>query len=256
MRPPLLSRLPDVVALARERARDLLGRLDSATCPPPHDHHAQWLPCARGGPAAHLLVDNDLQAMLGLLRAGEPASAWRGGTQFIWLDGSGTEEASSARHEMALLPAARWLLDQPGVLRPYLLALRLYVARELLAPDAVVAVSGEPDPDGCMAHILRAVLSHRAHWVVGHAPAAASRALACRAAGTSLRTLLDAHSRDGDRVLLLQACMDFAPLVVQLDWHWVLTHSNAMVLSLLREHIVARQMQAAHTTRQGAITPP
>lgn len=255
MRPSLLSRLPDVITMARERARDLLGRLDSAARPPSpwqnHHHHdaAQWLPSARGGHAARLLVDSDLRAMLELLRADGAASDWRGRTQFIWLDGSGAGEASSARHEMALFPAARWLLDQPGVLRPYLLALRLYIARELLAPDAVVAVSGEPDPDGCMAHILRAVLSHRAHWVVGHAPAAASRALACRVARTRLRTLLDTHSRDGDRVLVLQACVDFAPLVAQLDRRWTLTHSNAMVLSLLRERIVANQVQ-------GAVNPP
>lgn len=254
MKRSLLHRLPDIVTLARQRARELrapsgpwrtpVGRLD----PPGH----------RALRRVSLLCGDELSAMLGLLSGAGRDGPLAGQIPLIWLsedprrppDAHGVPLTATQRE-------TRRLID---------LAVRLFLARDLLGPGGGLAATLREAPERGVEHLLDAVFGHSHRFRIpaptgwrtffaGH-PAPPCNDLVHKppSAASLLGELAGQLTRPGDPVLVLNARVSNTAWVARLDRRWIFVQPDAMALALLRERVVARQLAAGavlHTEEPG-----
>lgn len=227
----LPHRLPHIVALARQRARELQA---------PAGHHALR--------RVSLLNGDDLSAMLGLLAGTGRDGPLAGRIPLIWLNEDPRVPADT--HGIALTAAqreTRRLLD---------LAIRLFLARDLLGQGGGLAATVREAPAQGIEHLLDAVFghSHRLRirlptgwrtFIAGHPlPLPTGLMRKPPPAASLLGELARRLSRPGEPVLVLNASVPSTAWVATLDRRWIFAQPDALTLALLRQHVVARQRAA------------
>lgn len=251
----MLNRLPDIITLARQRARELW------TCSPlvrPGHRQPPWSVArvaSDGGAGAvagadhrvSLLCGDDLSVMSGLLSGQAQDGPLAGRVSMVWLsDSAGPASDRSNTHQGSLQVRARRLIE---------LSTRLFLARDLLVDRGALVVTTTPDPDRCAERLLGAVFEHaqalpsrredptdaRAYLAGASMPERLPAASGATLLGELARTLTGRH----DHVLVMGAQPAFAAWVAALERRWVLAQSEPQVFSVLREQVVARQMELA-----------
>lgn len=243
----LLHRLPDIVALARQRARELpgpvgqpglsFGRLD----PPERDSRRR----------VSLQCGDELSVMLGLRAGLGREGPLAGRIPLVWLNEDPREPADT--EGTPLTPA------QCETRRLIELATRLFLVRDLLGAKGVLALTARDAPDRSMERLLDAVFGRSQRLRVR--PAAGWRTFLAGGPG-SPATLHDGEGQGpvpgplllgdlaqritvaGDPVLVLRADVPGTRWVAALDRRWIFVSDEALTLALLREHVIARQMAA------------
>lgn len=240
----LLNRLPDIMALARQRARELSAPPARSTTPARLRQHPGW-PVAQVRPAPDdhrqvtLLCGDELTVMAGLLTGqARPDGAMAGRVALVWLPADADVPADSADPPLSAVQVrVRHLID---------LSTRLFLARSLLRDGGRLVVSATDDPDRCTERLMAGVfddvrrLGPRDRFA--HAPALYLAGPDMPAPSLSPEHLVRDGSRRGDTVLVLRAGVCSAQWVAALDRNWVLVQPEPLGFALLREHIVARQM--------------
>lgn len=248
----LLHRLPDIIVLARQRARELDPRerpLRSASGTPP----AGPMPCA-GEPGEHqvtLLGGSGLSVLVGLLAGIGRVRSVR--LPFIWLQDSGQTARVETGDATPLQRETAYLID---------LATRLFLARELLREDGWLAAQLPHSPDRCMERLMQTVFG--LVWgltpVSGQGPQrflvgvgrAASEPLAdgsLSAGAHPLPALVQRFTQVGEPVLVLDADGAATAWVASLERHWIFQQADAQRLARVREQVVAHQMLTGSTLR-------
>ena len=244
----LLHRLPDIVALARARARDLLAPPRAA--PPRSSHPHGPAPMATDAVARRvtLLCGDGLAVMLGLVAGQGRDWSLAGQVPLIWLDASPHTAPTAADGDAApaLQHRMRHLLE---------FAVRLFVARELLTRDGLLATPLPFDPEHCAERLLITVFGQSRALVAPVRPLhGAPQGGVCVAGRTPDRHLppmggpdllfdLALHAtRSRDPVLVLPASPACAGWVAALDRRWLLVQPDAGSFALLKEQVIARQM--------------
>lgn len=252
MNPSLLSRLPDIVALARARAHDLMAHPSGALSPrrsePPGAHLDTGDPESR---RVTMLCGDALPALLGLLTGQGRSGSLARRVPLMWLApmAPSAPPAPEGKAVPPLQQQTRQLLD---------FAVRLFVARELLTRDGLLATPVSSDPERCTERLLVAVLGQSRQIVPPVQPLhGAPQIGVCIAGrvvdrhlppmgGTDLLFDLALHTtRRTDPVVVLPASPVCAGWVAALDRQWILVQPDAMAFALLKEHVVARQMRHA-----------
>jgi hypothetical protein len=150
MTPSMLSRLPDIVALARARAHDLMAHPSGALSPrrsaPPGAHHDTDDPGVR---RVTMLCGDAMPVLLGLLAGQGSGGSLARRMPLLWL--APTAPAATPAQEAALSAQQRQT-------RQFLdLAVHLFVARELLTRDGLLVTPVSHDPERCTERLLVAV---------------------------------------------------------------------------------------------------
>lgn len=256
MTPSMLSRLPDIVALARARAHDLMAHPSGALSPrrpaPPGAHPDTDDPSAR---RVTMLCGDALPVLLGLLSGQGHSGSLARRVPLMWL--APTAPAVPPAPEAAALPAlqqqTRQLLD---------FAVRLFVARELLTRDGLLATPVPHEPERCTERLLVAVLGQSRqivppllplHGTPQHGVCIAGRVVDRHLppmGGPDLLFDLALHTtRRSDAVVVLPASPPSAGWVAALERQWILVQPDAMAFALLKEHVVARHMRLPGSVR-------
>lgn len=235
-----LYRLPDIVALARERARTLMAQHGA---PPVR---ASALAPENDRRRVRLLSGDPLAVMLGLLQGQRHAQSLRAQVALIWM--AQADAPSSPMNALPLSPAQRRAVELLD------LAVHLFVARELLARDGVLALPVAIDPERCVERTLLAVFGHAAELRHPDPAGPEHRVYLSRASTAApepphgpalLRDLVAHHAAPGTPVLVAPADAACAPWVAALDRHWLLVQPDALRFALLREQVIAWQMRHA-----------
>ncbi len=249
MNTSLLHRLPDIVALARARARDLIappsGPLPGRRLQRPAQPPGAVDPLAR---RVTLLCGDELPVMLGLLLGRGRDGPLAGRVPLIWLEPAAPR--APANDDAVVTPLqqkTRALLD---------FAVRLFVARELLTRDGLLATPVPFDGERCVERLLIAVFGQARPLVAPVQPLNGAPQSGVCLAGRSLPPHLPPMSgpdllfdlalhatRRDDSVVVLPASPASAGWVAALDRQWVLVQPDAMAFALLKEHVIARQMR-------------
>lgn len=253
----MLNRLPDIVVLARQRARALW------TCPtdvfpqrrPPRPE-ARLTAEARDGHKVSLLYGDDLSVMSGLLSGQARDGPLAGRVSMVWLsDTACPATGGTSPPQGSLQHRARRLID---------LCTRLFLARDLLGDKGVIVVTTGIDADRCAEHLLSAVFAEvrtlpsgaygapttRAYVAGAAVPPCLSNATGTALLGEMACTLTARH----DHVLVMGALPAFSVWVAALERRWVLAQSEPETFSVLREHIVNRQRELALRSLQDETT--
>ena len=258
----LLHRLPDIVALARQRAREL--RASVTPTQPAAAGHARFSAGHLDPPGHHalqqvsLLCGDELSAMLGLLAGAGHDGPLAGRIPLIWLNEDPRRPADTEHIALtAMQRETRRLLD---------LATRLFLARDLLRRGGGLAATVREAPERGIELLLDAVFGHSHRFrirtptgwrtfIAGHpAPLDTDLVRKPPPAASLLGELARQLSRPGEPVLVLNASVPNTAWVAKLDRRWVFVQPDAMTLALLREHVIARQMAAGavlHTEEPG-----
>lgn len=237
----LLNRLPDIVALARQRAWELAGAAAAVPVRP----RTVW-PVAQSvtGPddlrRVSLLCGDELTALSGLLSGrGRAEAPLAGRVALVWLQDPPTAQADTLGMPLTgLQRRVRELID---------LSTSLFLARALLRAGGHVVLSAAADDADRSAERLMAAVFDRVkplplltgpvhgahHHLAGPGIDAEAR---------SPDELVRGCSHDGDTVLVLRAGVPCAHWVASLDRRWILVQPEPLAFALLREHIVARQL--------------
>ena len=155
----LLTRLPDIVARSAVRASEAMhtlgvkpGPLNEACTPAPEA--GAW-PRIDEEPT-RLQTGHDLALLLNSLIASPQRPSLRGQVGFLWLRATPSEPLSATRDAPGGKPdleditlGQAWLSD---------LAVRLFVARELLAPSALLVLTPTTGLGNCIPLMLKAVM--------------------------------------------------------------------------------------------------
>lgn len=248
----LLHRLPDIIAIARARARNLLDQPREA--PPPHPPPDG--PRAHDARQVHLLHGNDLAAMLGLLDGRGAPGPLRGRVPLIWLAPAPRPGPDNGHRP------ARWRTHDLVNL-----AVRLFVARELLLPqDGLLAAPMDDDPGRLVGYLLDALFGRARTMPEGfdHPCAAGARVYLAgpRAATADARMdgatrqheLVERHSPPGSPVLVAPAEPICAEWVAALDRCWILVQPDGERFARLHEQVVAHQRAQGRSLRAPAQT--
>lgn len=237
----LLNRLPDIIALARHRAREL------AVAPPaPRTRPRPAWPVAKAstGPEdlrrVSLLCGDELTALSGLLSGrGRPADSMAGQVALVWFQDRPVVHADSLGTTVPLAqPRVRELID---------LSTSLFLARPLLRDGGhVVVTAAANDPDRSIERLMTAVFDAvRPLGALGSPGNGSRRHLAGPGMDSDARSpeeLIRSCTHDGDTVLVLQANIPCAHWVAGLDRNWILVQPQPLCFALLREHILAQQL--------------
>lgn len=256
MTPSLLNLLPDIVRAAALRSAEALRMLGptpatNGTWQPttPFSSVQQPPPGPARPPTRRMWVQRDVPAMLTLLagQGNEPSHRHKIG--FLWLSSlhrTPSDDAISGWPEHPRSPAHTLLHD---------LTLRLFVARELFSPGAIIAITVHPGLEDCTRLLVQAVLGLPAIWTRCNERTAAPGVLVC----TSRHEGMSAAKSRGRRVAL--------PLTQQLrrlatpeltalmltpgrcaagllqDWpgHWIVTHANPDALAQLQQQLALQK---------------
>lgn len=237
----LLNRLPDIVALARQRARELAG---AATAVPVRPRTVWPMAHSATGPddlrRVSLLCGDELTALSGLLSGrGRAEAPLAGRVALVWLQDPPTVQADTLGIPLTgLQRRVRELID---------LSISLFLARDLLREGGHVVMSAAADDtDRSAERLMSAVFDSvkPLHLLAGPAPGA-HRHFAGPGLDAEARSpdeLIRACSHGGDTVLVLRAGVPCAHWVATLDRRWILVQPEPLAFALLREHIVARQL--------------
>ncbi|QCB47494.1 hypothetical protein [Hydrogenophaga sp. PAMC20947] len=179
----LLNRLPDILARAAVRSSEALHALGVKPGQPATD----WLPfrspsaCAWSPPdgeSTRLQTGHDLALLLNSLIASPQRPSLRGQVGFLWLRATPSQPLTDARGAPTgalssgnLALGQSWLSD---------LALRLFVARELLAPSALLTLTPTIDLGPCIPLMLKTVLGCEPFRMTSGGPDGNPVVLACR----------------------------------------------------------------------------
>lgn len=239
----MLNRLPDVLTLARQRARELWtcpvgARIGRRQAPLPT---ARLAPVSEVGYPVSLLCGDDFSVLSGLLCGQADDGPLVGRVAMIWIaQADGPEADETPTHP-----------TQRHVRQLIELTTRLYLARELLVDRGSLVVMAQTDPDRCAQRLQEAVFGHcrvvtprgGPHTGVGaHISGRAVLKWPTGATGASLLGDWVRHGSTGrDRVLVLGAPPTAAPWITTLDRRWVLSQRHSLPFHRLREHILARQ---------------
>lgn len=248
----LLHRLPDIVALARQRARELpdpvgrrggsFGRLDP--------------PDQAGLGRVSLLCGDELSVLLGLRAGLGREGPLAGRLPLIGLNEDPHEPADT--QGTVLTPR------QHETRRLIELATRLFLARELLGSQGVLILTARDAPDRGIERLLDAVFGRTHRLRTRPAPGwqcflTSSADWPASLSDTVLHglepgpSLLGELTRQltgaGDPVLVLRAQVRCTDWVGVLDRRWIFVQPDPMSLALLREHVIARQMAAGAALR-------
>lgn len=251
----LLHRLPDIIVLARQRARELDPRQRTVRSTS-GSRPTGGAPRA-GNSDEHqvtLLGGSGLSVLVGLLAGiGRVHSVVASGVPFIWLQDSGQTGRAEACDATPLQRETTYLID---------LATRLFLARELLREDGWLAAQLPHSPDRCMERLLQTVFGRV--WglapVSVHGPQrflvgvglAASEPLAAGAlpaCAHPLPALVQRFTRVGDPVLVLDADASATAWVASLERHWIFQQADSLRLARVREQVVAHQRLAGSVLR-------
>lgn len=249
----LLHRLPDIVALARLRARELQALIAPARpARPAPPGRTRW-PAGRLDPPGHpplrrvsLLCGDELSAMLGLLAGDGRDGPLAGRIPLIWLTEDPRRPADTEGMVLtAMQRETRRLID---------LTTRLFLARDLLGHGGGLAATVREAPERCIEHLLNAVFGHSHRFrirtptgwrtfIAGHpAPLCTDLVRQPPPAASLLGELARELTRPGEPVLVLNASVPSTAWVARLDRRWIFVQPDAMTVALLREHVVAQQM--------------
>ena len=241
MQRSLLNRLPDIIALARQRAREL----SVAPSAPPARQRPVW-PVAESSTGAEelrrvtLLCGDELTAIAGLLLGhGRSDGPMTGRVAMVWLQDPPPVPADNLGTPLTWVQRrVRGLID---------LSTCLFLARSLLRDGGHVVVNaGADDPDRCTERLMAAIFNGVRRLEHLSSPATgAHRYLAGPRVDTDARSpgeLIRACTQDGDTVLVLRAGVPCARWVASLDRNWILVQPEPLGFALLREHIVAQRL--------------
>lgn len=185
----LMNRLPDILARAAVRASEAMHALgvrpghSSMAWSTRQPTHARA--CATEQPdheSVRLQTGHDLALLLNSLIISPQRPSLRGQVGFLWLRSEPSQPLAEvtagqagavAASELALSQA--WLGD---------LAMRLFVARELLAPSALLALTPVAGMGPCIPLMLKTVLDSDPSRVTTGAHGAGPTVLVCRKAST------------------------------------------------------------------------
>lgn len=244
MKRSLLHRLPDIVALARQRARELQAPFGPWRKPQEQGDE----PGHRALRRVSLLCGDELSAMLGLLSGAGRDGPLAGKIPLIWLTEDPRRPPDAHGVPLtAMQRETRRLID---------LAVRLFLARDLLGHGGGLAATLRVSPERGVEHLLDAVFGHSHRFriptptgwrtfIAGH-PAPLCNDLLHKPppAASLLGELAGQLTRPGDPVLVLNASVPNTAWVAELDRRWIFVQPDALTLALLRERVVARQMAA------------
>lgn len=245
----MLNRLPDIISLARQRARELWTC--SADVRPgrrrPPWSAARMTADAHHGHRVSLLCGDDLSVMSGLLSGQAQDGPLAGRVSLVWL----SDAADPAPD--GLNPPSNSL--QTRVRRLIELSTRLFLARDLLVDQGALVVTADTDADRCAERLLGAVFGQAQALPpgVGQAPTTCAylagtllpQRLPAASGAALLGELVRTLTGRNDHVLVMGAQPAFSMWVAALERRWVLAQSEPLTFSVLREHIVARQMELA-----------
>lgn len=245
----MLNRLPDIVALARQRARELWTHSTQTRT----SHRRPAWSVARlaaetdAGHRVSLLCGDDLSVMSGLLSGQAQDGPLAGRVSLVWLSDCAAPPPDSLNTPTSSMQArVRRLIE---------LSTRLFLARDLLVEQGALVVTADTDPDRCAERLLGAVFGHTRALPPGKNPPSSARAylagtavpknLSVGSGPTLLGDLVRACTGRDDHVLVMGAQPACAVWVASLERRWVLAQSQPLTFSVLREHIIARQLDLA-----------
>lgn len=245
----MLNRLPDIVALARQRARELWTHSTQART----SHRRPAWSVARlaaetdAGHRVSLLCGDDLSVMSGLLSGQAQDGPLAGRVSLVWLSDSAALPPDSLNTPITSMQArVRRLIE---------LSTRLFLARDLLVAQGALVVTTDTDPDRCAERLLGAVFGHTRALAPEKNNTLSTRAylagasvpenLPVRSGPTLLGDLVRSCTGCDDHVLVMGAQPACATWVASLQRRWVLAQSQPLTFSVLREHIIARQLDLA-----------
>ncbi len=249
----LLQRLPDIVTLARARARELVvPHVHPSPTRRTHRPTPPWQQLSAGDPRrVTLLCGNGLSVMTGLLAGQGLHGSLAHRIPLIWLEADGpgpvSRDETQATAPSTLQAEIRKLLD---------LTIRLFLARELLTPDGLVATTVPPDPLRCVERLLVAVLGSSSQivapvqplngpgqWGVHIAGRMVDRPLPAMGGADLVLDLATHTTGNHDPVLVQPATLRCAHWAARLDRQWLFVQQDAEALDLLKEQIIAQQIR-------------
>lgn len=258
----LLNRLPDILAHAAVRSSEALHALGVR----PGQSTMAWAyhPTSGGNVqnlstegSTRLQTGHDLALLLNSLIAGPQRLSLRRQVGFLWLRAEPSEPMKGAQAtpvgtldagDLALSQA--WLSD---------LALRLFVARELLAPSALLVLSPVSGLGACIPLLLKTVLGCDPVMLRNPAPNGPPMLLACRLSNVAhpRTTPLSRHQvpplaqylRDtpvtGHTALVMRPGPGLLELQAAWSGDWLLTDPDpATVLALRKQWVPALSLDA------------
>lgn len=251
----MLNRLPDIITLARQRARELWTY--STHVRSEHRHPSWSVARFATEPAAghrvSLLCGDDLSVMSGLLSGQAQDGPLAGRVSMVWLSDAAESAPDSVDIPMNSL--------QVRVRRLIELSTRLFLARDLLVERGTLVVTADTDPDRCAERLLGAVFGHARALPPEDGRSSTARAyltgasvperLPAGSGSALLGNMVRSCTGRDDHVLVMGAQPACAVCVTSLERRWVLAQSEPLTFSLLREHIVARQMDLAQRRLTG-----
>lgn len=256
----LLPRLPDILGLARERARELLA---AATTADPLGEPASRAPQPTDGNPIHLLHGDELAAMLCLFSEHRPEGNWRTRIPLIWLTSGGLNPPTrDPATDSTAATAKQHLLSLVE------LTVRLFVARELMPHRGLLALSVDQDPDQCIAHLLGAVLGHPRSIPPAPAPATgaapADRVYLVGPVQTEeqgwtagpglLRQLADSATRPGDAILVALSESAHPPEAPPPHRHWFLIQPDDQRFTAWPEQLIRDRLRQDGSTRMQTLS--
>lgn len=253
----LLNRLPDILAHAAVRSSEALHALGVRPGQSPmawayHRSDDASVQSRAAEASTRFQTGHDLALLLNSLIAGPQRPSLRRQVGFLWLRAAPSETVGDSRaapagtlgaHDLALSQA--WLGD---------LALRLFVARELLAPSALLVLTPATGLGPCIPLMLKTVLGVEPVCVPNTAPDGPPTVLACRLSTTPhLRTVpLPRHQTPslaqylhdtpvtGRTAMVLRPGTSFQQLQPAWSGDWLLTDPDPAEIRALRSQLDRR----------------
>ncbi len=258
----LLNRLPDILAHAAVRSSEALHALGvrPGQSPMAWAYHRSNDACVQSRSAeasTRFQTGHDLALLLNSLIAGPQRPSLRRQVGFLWLRAAPSETVGDARATPAgTLGASDLALSQAWLGN---LALRLFVARELLTPSALLVLTPTTGLGTCIPLMLKTVLGVEPVCVPNTTPDGPPMVLACRLSATpNLRSAplprhqvptLAQYLRDtpptGRTAMVLRPTPGI--LELQSAWwgDWLLTDPEPTAIRALRSQLTQRAWEAS-----------
>ena len=247
----LLNRLPDILARAAVRSSEAMHALGlrpgastlAWSTRQADDEGALALP---DDGATRLQTGHDLALLLNSFIHNPQHPSLRGQVGFLWLRAEPSQPLAQATASPAGTPPTPDIALRQACLSD--LALRLFVARELLAPSALVAVTPAPDLGTCIPLMLKTVFGNDPFRVATGAHGAGPTVLACRPASTpgarpalasrlhspSLAQCLHETPAMGRTAVVMRPGADILDLQAAWSGDWLLTDPEPDAIRTLR----------------------
>lgn len=270
MPPSLLNQLPDIVDRAARCARETLSALDGRSTRVkrvPGGCSPVACPALDARSDARCWVGRDIPTLLDLLTGVGQQPSLKGRVGFVWLateakQGHGRSDGLW-RHSSDLPWRAE---DTPVSAQRTLshLALRLFIARELVEPSALIAVTPVPGMGDCIALLMEAVFGRRPAWTLHETHEPRQPLLVCRnrtgchaaigrhrrhiPGSPTLSELLAETKTEGLTALAMRAGRNVLPLLGAWEGEWIVVDPDPLAVALLRAQVGQRQL-ALHTAQ-------